>query len=83
MSPLITEKHPSDLDFPEYQYNLLALLNSFRNGVSLPDEALVHTSVIRHAIHLTPRSKPSYSPSYRMPHSRRVLLKTAVKGMLN
>ncbi len=35
-----------------------------------------------HTIHLTPGSKPSYTPSYRVPHSRRVLLDEAVQGML-
>ena len=83
MSSLITEKHLSDLDFPQTEQDLLVLLNSYRNAVSLPDEALGHTSVIQHAIHLTPESKPTYTLSYRVPQSRRVLLKDAVHGMLD
>ena len=51
--------------------------------VSLPDESLGHTSVIQHAIHLSPESKPSYTPRYRVLHSLRVLFKTAVQGMLD
>ncbi len=39
-------------------------------------------SIITHAIHLTPGSKPSYTPCYRVPHSRYVLLDEAVQGML-
>ena len=83
MSPIITEIHLSDLDFLEYETDLLALLNSCRNAVSLHKEALGHTSITQYAIHLTTVSKSSYTPSYRVPHSRRVRLETAVQGMLD
>ena len=83
MSPIITDKHLSDLDSHQYETDLLALLNSYRNAVSFPEEALGHTRIIQHAIHLMPGSKLSYNPSYRVPHSCRVLLDTAVQGMLD
>ena len=81
--PLITKEHITRLDFPEFECELLALLNSFRNVTSLPGEALGHTSIIKHEIHLQPGSAPSYIPSYRVPHSRRVILEEQVQGMLN
>ncbi len=60
--PPITNNHFSVLDFPESQHELLALLNSFRNVLSLPGEPLGHTDVITYAIYLTPGSRPSYTP---------------------
>ncbi len=79
--PPITKDHISLLHFPESQQELLALLNSFRNVVSLPGEPLGYIDVITHAIHLMPGSRPSYTLSYRVPHSRR-FLDEAVRGML-
>ena len=56
----ITEKHLSDLNSPHYETDLLALLNSYKNVVSLQKEALGHISIIQHAIHLILGSKPYY-----------------------
>ncbi|MPC37568.1 hypothetical protein E2C01_031054 [Portunus trituberculatus] len=53
--------------------DLLALLNSFRNIVSLTDETLGLISVIQHAIHLSPGFKSSCTQSYRVPHSRQTV----------
>ncbi len=47
-----------------------------------PPAIILRTDVITHAIHLMPGSRPSYTPSYRVPHSRRVLFDEAVRGML-
>ena len=79
MSPTITNKHLSDLDFPEHETDLLALLNHFRNAVSLPGEVLGHTQVLKNSIHLMPGSIPSYVRNYRTPHNKLVLLDTGVK----
>lgn len=80
--PPIHEDHLPSLAFPEAKNELLGLLNSFRAAVSLPGEPLGHTSTVTHAIHLTPGAKPSYIPSYRIPHSRRILLEEAVSELL-
>ncbi len=47
-----------------------------------PPAIILRTDVITHAIHLMPGSRPSYTPSYRVRHSRRVLFDEAVRGML-
>ena len=61
--PLITKDHLSNLDIPDHDRDLLTLLNFFSEMLSLPGEALGHTSVIQHAIHLTHGSKSSCTPS--------------------
>ena len=83
MSPTNTNEQLSDLGFPGHETDLLALLNHFRNAASLPGEVLGHTKVLQHAIHLMPRSTPSYIRNYLIPHSKRVLLETAAQGMLD
>ena len=80
-SPIL-DHHVGDVDFPEEQHELLALLNHFRQCVSLPGEALGHTDVIRHAIHLIPDATPAYVPAYRVPVSRRSKVDDAVRDML-
>lgn len=45
--PSITKDYLSELDFPDHDYELLVFLNFFTNTVSLPGEALGHTSVIQ------------------------------------
>ena len=71
------------LDFSDYDHDLLALPNSYKNVASLPGEALEHTSVIQHTIHLSSGSNPFYTPSYQVLHSRQVVFENAVQGVLN
>ena len=80
--PLL-DHHIGHVDFPEKKQDLLALLNSFRQCVSLPGEPLGHTSIIQHSIHLIPDSKPTYVPAYRVPVSRRTKVDDAVRDMLD
>lgn len=76
------DQHLNDVDFHESRPELLALLSAYRSCVSLPGEPLGKTDVVRHSIHLTPGSTPTYVPAYRIPHSRRTLMDDAVKDML-
>ena len=80
--PPITDYHIPSVDFPESKEKLLSLLNDFRSTVSLSGEPLGRTSAVTHSIHLTPGSTPSYIPSYRIPHSRRVILERSVEELL-
>ena len=80
--PPILDHHVGDVDFPERKQDLLSLLTSYRQCVSLPDEPLGHTDVIKHSIHLLPDSKPTYVPAYRIPVSRRTRVEDAVRDML-
>lgn len=82
VTPPIVQDHLSQLDFCDSLPDLLALLNDYRSVVSLPGETLGFTDVIKHSIQLTPGAAPNFIPSYRIPHSRRVLLDDAVQEML-
>ena len=80
-SPIL-DQHIGNIDFPEAKPELLALLSTFRSCVSLPGEPLGKTEAVRHSIHLTPGSAPTYVPAYRIPHSRRTLVDEAVRAMI-
>ena len=81
--PPLTDQHLGQTDFPHVKDELLSLLNAFRHCVSLHDEPLGRTSLVRHSIHLYPDSKPTYVPAYRIPHSRRTLVDAAVRDMID
>ena len=82
LSPILAP-HLGEIDFPESEMALLSLLNASRSCVSLPGEPLGKTDAVRHAIHLTPGSTPTYVPAYRIPHSRRTKVDDAVRTMLD
>ena len=81
-TPPILAHHLGQIDFPAAETELLSLLNAYRSCVSLPGEPLGKTDAVRHAIHLTPGSTPTYVPAYRIPHSRRTKVDEAVRSML-
>ncbi len=75
-------QHVKVLDYPEARSHLLELLQTYRYVLALPDEPLSVTNLISHRIDLRPGSRPSYVPSYRLPHSQRTVAQKLIDGML-
>ena len=69
-------------DYPEGKTALLKLLAQHRPAVALPGEALGLTTRVAHSITLQPDAKPSYVPSYRLPHSQRLVVQQKVDELL-
>ncbi len=61
-------QHVKVLDYPEARPRHLELLRTYRHVLALPYEPLSVTNLISHRIDLKPGSRPSYVPSYRLPH---------------
>ena len=66
--------HVQVLDFPSEKSRLLDLLVKHKPAVALPDEPLGVTNRITHHIQLQPNTRPSFVPSYRLPHSQRAVV---------
>ena len=62
--------------------NLLTLLANHKSALALPGESLGVTERITHSITLKPDARPSYVPSYRLPHSQRAVVKDKIDKIL-
>ena len=74
--------HVTVSDYPEAKPALLQLLAQHRQAVALSGEPLGVTSNVAHHIALQPGAQPSYVPSYRLPHSQRLLVQQKVDELL-
>ncbi len=84
-SDLATQLEPymKVLDYPEARASLLDLLVKHRRALALHGEPLGVTDKVKHRIVLKPNANPSYVPSYRLPHSQRVVVQNMIEGMLD
>ncbi len=62
--------HVKTPDYPEDRPALLQFLAQYQHAVALPGEPLGLTNSVTHTISLQLDAKPSYVPSYRLPHSQ-------------
>ena len=69
-------------DYPEAKPALLQLLAQHRPAIALSGEPLGVTNKVTHHIALQPGTHPSYVPSYRLPHSQRLLVQQKVDELL-
>ncbi len=69
--------------YPEGKPALLQLLAQYRLAVALPGEPLDLTNRFTHTISLQPDAKPSYVPSYRLPHNQRLVVQQEVDKLLS
>ena len=74
--------HVSVSDYPEAKPPLLQLLAQHRPAIALAGEPLGVTDKISHHIALKPGAQPSYVPSYRLPHSQRLLAQQKVDELI-
>ncbi len=74
--------HIKKLDYPEGKSALLKLLAKHRQAVALPGEPLGLTNRLTHHILLQPDTKPSFVPSYGLPHSQRQVVQQKVDKLL-
>ncbi len=74
--------HVKTLDYPEGKSALLKLLAKHRHAVALPGEPFGLTNRLTHHISLQPDAKPSFVPSYRLPHSQRQVVQGKVDELL-
>ncbi len=74
--------HVKTLDYPEGKSALLELLAKHRHVVALPGEPRSLTNRPTHHIALQPDAKPSFVPSYRLPHSQRQVVQQKVDELL-
>ena len=74
--------HVKSPDYPDGKPALLKLLAQHRQAVALPGEPLGLTDRVTHTITLQPDAKPSYVPSYRLPHSQRLVMQQKVDELL-
>ncbi len=70
-------------DYPEGKPALLQLLAQYRHAVALPGEPLGLINRVTHTTSLQPDAKPSYVPSYRLPHSQRFVVQEEVDKLLS
>ncbi len=74
--------HVNVLDYSEAKPALLNLLAQHRQAITLSGEPLGVTDKVTHHIALQPGDQPSYSPSYRLPHSQRQVVQQKVDKLL-
>ncbi len=74
--------HVKTLDYREGKSALLELLAKNRHAVALAGEPLGPTNRLTHHIALQPDAKPSFVPSYRLPHSQRQVVQLKVDELL-
>lgn len=58
------------------------LLTKYKNVVALPSEPLCCTDLIQHHIPLAEGIRPTYVPSYHVPHGQRVVVDKYIRDML-
>ncbi len=75
--------HVKTPDYPDGNPALLQVLAKHRQAVALPGEPLRLTDKVTHTITLQPDPKPSYVPSYRLPHSQRLVVQQMVDELLS
>ena len=76
------ENELKSIDFPEYRNLLSNILLDCRKAIAVEGDELGRTSLIKHRIDLVPGSRPKYIPAYRMPHSRKAIVKELVDDMV-
>ncbi len=75
--------HVKTRDYPEGKPALLRLYAQYRHAVTLPGEPLGLINRVTHTISLQPDTKPSYVPSYRLPHNQRLVVQQEVDKLLS
>ncbi len=75
--------HVKAPDYPEGKPALLQLLAQYRHAFALPGEPLGLTNRVTHTLSLQPDAQPSYVPSYRLPHSQRLVVQQEVDKLLS
>ena len=77
------ETHVKVVDYPDERSRLNDLLLTHRPAIALPGEPLGVTDRVQHHIDLKPGTRPTYVPSYRLPHSQRKVADELVAGLLD
>ncbi len=75
--------HVKTHDYPEGKPALLQSLAQYRHAVALTGEPLGLTNGVTPTISLQSDAKPSYVPSYRLPHSQRLVVQQEVDKLLS
>ncbi len=74
--------HVKKLGYPEGKTALLKLLAKHRHAVAPPGEPFGLTNRLTHHMSLQPDTKPSFVPSYTLPHSQRQVVQQKVDELL-
>ena len=69
--------------FPEGRDVLRKLFADIPDILPTADRPLGRTSLLQHSISLLAGAKPTFIPSYKIPHSRRQILEKEVQGMID
>ncbi len=75
--------HVKTPHYSEGKPALFQLLVQYRHAVALPREPLGLINRVTHTISLQPDAKPSYVPSYRLPHSQRLVVQQEIDKLLS